>query len=109
MATVRVVRIYQSRNPLAVVVNIIFAIMYLFIAARILLRLLGASAEAPIVSFIYQVSGALLAPFAGIFPVINLGSGFILDLPALVALVIYVVINWLLVELILFLFGGTDE
>ncbi len=55
---------------------------------RFLLKLLGASAQAPFVSLLYGVSAPLVAPFRGIFPGTGQGA-FVIEPSALVALMIY--------------------
>ena len=66
---------------------------------RILLKLLGANRSAPFVQWVYQASGWLLQPFEGIAPTPNLGPG-VLDYPALIALLVYVVASWLIIQLL---------
>jgi YGGT family len=71
----------------------------ILIAARFLGKLLGASSQAAFVSFIYSVSGPLVAPFQGIFG--NGGSkANSFETADLVAIVVYAVIGWGLVMLI---------
>src|SRR5436309_14613134 len=51
----------------AAVVGFIVGVVDILIAARFLGKLLDASAQSAFVSFIYTVSGPLVAPFEGIF------------------------------------------
>jgi hypothetical protein len=83
----------------AAVVGFIVGLVDIFIAARFLGKLLGASAQSAFVSFIYSVSGVLVAPFQGIFG--NGGSkANSFETADLVAIVAYAVIGWGLVMLI---------
>ena len=83
----------------AAVVWFVVGVIEIFIAARFLGKLFGASAQSAFVNFIYQVSGALVAPFTGIFG--DTGTRTNTFEPAsLVALVVYAVIGWGLVVLI---------
>ena len=83
----------------AAVVGFVVGAVDIFIAARFLGKLLGASSQAAFVSFIYAVSGPLVAPFRGIFG--NAGSGAnSFETADLVAIVVYAVIGWGLVMLI---------
>jgi uncharacterized protein YggT (Ycf19 family) len=81
------------------VVGFIVGIVDIFIAARFLGKLLGASAQSAFVNFIYQVSSPMVAPFTGIFG--NAGSGAnSFETASLVAIAVYAVIGWGLVVLI---------
>jgi hypothetical protein len=77
---------------------LVFGLIELAIGARIVLLLLGAQTAQGLVSFIYSVSGVLIAPFTGILNTDYLKtSGSVLDVAAVVALV-----GWLVLELVVF-------
>ncbi len=83
----------------AAVVGFIVGVVDIFIAARFLGKLFGASSQSAFVNFIYQVSAPLVAPFNGIFG--NSGSNTnYFETASLVAIVVYAVIGWGLVVLI---------
>jgi hypothetical protein len=83
----------------AAVVGFIVGIIDILIAARFLGKLFGASAQSAFVSFIYTVSGPLVAPFQGIFG--NGGSkANSFETADLVAIAVYAVVGWGLVMLI---------
>ena len=83
----------------AAVVGFIAGVVEILIAARFLGKLFGASSQSAFVTFIYQVSSPLVAPFTGIFG--NSGSGAnTFETASLVAIVVYAVIGWGLVALI---------
>ena len=83
----------------AAVVGFVVGAVDIFIAARFLGKLLGASAQTAFVSFINTVSGPLVAPFQGIFG--NGGSKTnSFETADLVAIAVYAVIGWGLVMLI---------
>ncbi len=79
-------------------VVLIFGIIQILIAARIVLLLLAAQPDNGLVSFIYQLSDLLVAPFNGIFnsDAVNAGRS-VLDIAAVAALV-----GWTLLEAIIF-------
>jgi uncharacterized protein YggT (Ycf19 family) len=84
---------------LAAVVGFIVAVVDIFIAARFLGKLFGASAQSAFVNFIYQVSGPMVAPFTGIFG--DTGSRTnTFETASLVAIVVYAVIGWGIIALI---------
>jgi hypothetical protein len=83
----------------AAVVWFVVGAVEILVAARFLGKLFGASAHSAFVNFIYQVSGPLVAPFAGIFG--DTGSKTnVFETASLVALVVYAVIGWGIVVLI---------
>jgi len=83
----------------AAIVGFLVGVVDIFIAARFLGKLLGASAQSAFVSFINTVSGPLVAPFQGIFG--NGGSkANSFETADLVAIAAYAVIGWGLVMLI---------
>jgi uncharacterized protein YggT (Ycf19 family) len=83
----------------AAVVGFIVGVVDIFIAARFLGKLFGASSQSAFVNFIYQVSGPLVAPFTGIFGNSGSRTNFF-ETASLVAIVVYAVIGWGLVVLI---------
>jgi hypothetical protein len=83
----------------AAIVGLLVGVIDIVVAARFLGKLFGASTQSAFVSFIYTVSGPLVAPFQGIFG--NGGSkANAFETADLVAIVVYAVIGWGLVMLI---------
>jgi hypothetical protein len=83
----------------AAVVGFIVGALDIFIAARFLGKLLGASSASAFVHFIYQVSSVFVAPFTGIFG--DTGSKTnTFETASLVAIVVYAVVGWGIVVLI---------
>ena len=88
----------QANETLRRVGVLVFGLIELVIAARIVLLLLGAQTAQGLVSSIYSVSGFFVAPFNGILNTDVLKtSGSVLDVAALLALV-----GWIVLELIVF-------
>ena len=96
-----VVMTEQSRYNFraAAVVWFVVGVVEIFIAARFLGKLFGASAQSAFVNFMYQVSGPMVAPFTGIFGDTGTRTNTF-ETASLVALVVYAVIGWGLVVLI---------
>jgi hypothetical protein len=86
--------LYYARR----VVSLLFGILAVLIAIRILLLLLVANQTNAIVNVIYDVTELFVAPFRGIFQFeqVSPGGASVLDIAALVALV-----GWLLIYLLL--------
>jgi uncharacterized protein YggT (Ycf19 family) len=83
----------------AAVVWFVAGVVEIFIAARFLGKLFGASAHSAFVNFIYQVSSPIVAPFTGIFGDTGTRTNTF-ETASLVAIVVYAVIGWGIVVLI---------
>jgi uncharacterized protein YggT (Ycf19 family) len=74
----------------------LFGLVELLIVLRIVLLLLAAREGNPIVSFVYDVTDFLVAPFRGILGINQVSAGATaLDIAAIVALV-----GWFVIELV---------
>jgi uncharacterized protein YggT (Ycf19 family) len=80
------------------VVSLLFGILAVLLALRIILLLLAANQANDIVNFVYNITEPFVAPFRGIFQfdVVSPGGGNALDVSAVVAL-----IGWLLIYLLI--------
>jgi uncharacterized protein YggT (Ycf19 family) len=75
----------------------IFGLVQLLILLRIVLLLVAARDANPIVSFVYDVSDLLVAPFRGILGINQIAAGqTALDVAAIVAIV-----GWTVLELVI--------
>lgn len=95
-------------SPIRFIVHLIFYAIELLLAVRLVLKFFAANVTAPFVTWIYRISEPLLAPFRNIFPTMKLGN-FILEFTTLFALAIYVLIGYLIMELIYFLMRDSEE
>lgn len=86
--------LYYARR----VVSLLFGILAVLIALRILLLLIVANQSNAIVDFVYNVTEPFVAPFRGILSIetVSPGGGSVFDLGAVVALV-----GWLLIYLLI--------
>ncbi|HSX18976.1 MAG TPA: YggT family protein [Candidatus Saccharimonadales bacterium] len=87
------------RDLLERIVNVFLGLAIFFLSLRILFELFTANATTPFVAWIYSVSNYLVAPFRGILPSPATQSG-IVDMPALVAIVTYTVLAYLVMGII---------
>ena len=85
---------------IAVLINLISSLTQGLLGLRIVLKLFGASTVAPFVSWVYETTQPLLAPFIGMFPSPKLPEGFIIEFSALFALMVYSFIGYLATELL---------
>ncbi len=95
---------YYPAIFVARVINWVIGVIEFVLALRLLLELLGASSASAFVAWIYSVSAALLGPFAGAFPSLYFGGSSVLDVVAILAMIGYAVLGWLLIQLLSFIF-----
>jgi uncharacterized protein YggT (Ycf19 family) len=80
--------------------NILISFIEGVIGLRILLKLMGASASAPFVYWVYETSKPLLYPFEGMFPSSHVaGVPFTIEFSALFALFVYIFIGYVFQEM----------
>ena len=86
-------------SPGVSVVYYILNFVEIILALRLIFRLLGANPNNGLVNFLYTISAPLIAPFVGIFrqPVV---SGSVLEWSTVIAMIIYAVVAYLIVQLI---------
>lgn len=94
----RVVDSGVSRSPGVSVVYYILNIIEVILALRLIFRLLGANPDNGLVNFLYTISAPLISPFTGIFrqPVV---SGSVIEWSTVVAMIIYAIVAYLIVQL----------
>ncbi len=80
--------------------NIFLGLVEGFLAIRFILKLFGANAANGFVSWIYEMSGALLDPFREIFPTKVFQSTFVIEFSTIFAMVVYAIIAVLVVALL---------
>lgn len=88
------------RYILTKVIYGVFALAELFLALRLLLKLFGANASNGFVNWVYEMSGAILDPFRGIFPTQVFQSTYVLEFSTIFAMIIYALIAMVLVYVI---------
>jgi hypothetical protein len=70
---------------------------------RFVLKLLAANPEAGFATFVYGITEVFLAPFAGLTATPS-ASGAVLEIPTLIAMLVYALVAWGIVRLIWILF-----
>jgi uncharacterized protein YggT (Ycf19 family) len=79
-------------------VNIIVGIIEFLLSLRFIFKFFVVNISTPFVAWIYGVTAPLVSPFARILPDLKLGR-FVVDFATLVALVVYVLIGYLILEI----------
>jgi hypothetical protein len=73
------------------------------LALRFVLKLIAANPDSPIAVFIYGLTGFFLLPFSGLTATPSAG-GMVLEIPTLIAMLIYGLIAWAIERLIWVIF-----
>ena len=81
------------------VIYLIFGLAEGLLGIRFAFKLLGANPGSPIVGFIYSLTEVLMYPFRFIFPTGQV-EGAVFEWTALVAVLFYVLLSWILVKVI---------
>ncbi len=82
---------------------LLFGIIEAIIALRVVLKLVGANPESPIVAIIYGFTYLFLYPFTGLIGSPTVGN-LVLELSSLFAMLIYALIAWALARIVLLIF-----
>lgn len=85
---------------------LVFGLIEALILIRFTLRALGANPAAPFAQLIYGITAPFVAPFVGLFPTPQ-ADGYVLEPHALVALVVYALLAWLLARIVWLVVGDT--
>lgn len=80
-----------------------FAVVEILIALRVLLRLIAANPESGFARFIYATTAPFIAPFRNLVADPSARNGSTLEISSILAIVIYLLLNWLLARLFVLL------
>lgn len=80
----------------------------IFIGLRVLLKLLAANPSAPFAQIVYGLTDVMIGPFAGL-TVTPSAEGVVLDVPAIIAMLVYVLFGWLGAQLIWTIFAPAKK
>jgi len=83
-------------HPARRIVSVIFSAVEIILGLRLILKLLGASAENSFIKFLYGITGFFVNLFEGIFSrvTINEASGAVFEPATLIAMVVIALIAW---------------
>jgi hypothetical protein len=95
-------RINAAPSPeiLILFVTVVIDIVEGFLGLRLLLKLFGASTDAPFVRWLYETTDPLIAPFSGMFPSPQLTSGLNIEFTSLFAMVFYIFVGYVITEVL---------
>jgi uncharacterized protein YggT (Ycf19 family) len=88
-------------NILVSIINFFVGLAEALLGLRVIFRLFKANGANSFVHWIYQTSGTLMDPFRGIFrATATIANGYVLDINALFAMLMYAIIGYLLAALL---------
>ena len=79
------------------VITLLFGVLEIAIAFRIVLKLIAANPASPFAQFLYRMTELFLAPFAGLTPAPAV-NGAVLETSALIAMAVYGALYWLVLR-----------
>lgn len=85
----------------------VVAVIAILLGLRFVLYLMAANPASGFAAFIYNVTNVLVAPFAGLVALPTMGNGSIIDVISLIALVVYSLLGWGIVQLFRIIFADT--
>jgi hypothetical protein len=89
----------NMRYWIARVVYFVLGVLEVIMGLRFIFRLLGANQDSAFAMFLYSLSHVFVAPFNGIFNDQTIGSTSVFEVSTLIAMLIYALVAWGLVEL----------
>jgi hypothetical protein len=97
----------QNIDRLVQFIWLVFSLLDALLGLRFLLKLIAANPTSPFAHLIYTFTNLFMWPFAGLTSSPAAG-GMVLELPAIIAMVIYALMAWVLISLVGILFTGTS-
>lgn len=92
--------IFRLQRLLIVLVDAVMAFIAFVLGMRVIFQLVQANPATPFVAFINRVSGYFMYPFQGMFPGLQVSEFSTLDLVALITLLAYSIIGYLIIMVI---------
>ena len=95
---------HSDMRRLIGLITLMFVVLNGMIALRFLLKLLAANPASPFAQFVYFFTAPFLWPFQGLIYTPTFGGSQV-EFPALVAIIVYTLIAWIITRLIWLLFS----
>ncbi len=92
-----------SPRKLVRLVWILITVLEALLGFRFLLKLFGANPQSPFADFVYSASALLVSPFRNLVVNPSVGRG-VFEFTTLIALLVYIFLGWLLVQVLVLLF-----
>jgi YggT family protein len=88
------------------VIWLLVGIIEISIGLRVILKLIGANPDNDFARFVYGVAALFVGPFFGLTGS-PASSGMVLEVPSLIAMLVFGLLGWLVISFILPLFART--
>ncbi len=98
----------QTLNKISQFIWLLFGILEGLILLRVFLKLIAANPTNPFARLVYGITDLFLWPFFGL-TITPSAEGIVLEIPSLIALVIYALIGWVIVRLVWLLFDRPSQ
>ena len=98
----------QSVSKVVQFVWLLFGILEAAIGLRVFLKLIAANPSNLFALLVYSLTDLFLWPFAGLTRSPSAG-GFVLEIPSVIAMIVYAVMAWVLASLIWIIFARTGS
>jgi len=85
---------------------LVFSVIEVLIAFRLVLQMIGANPGSGFVNFIYSLTQFLVAPFLAIVPNITYTGG-VIEVASIFALVVYPILGWIIVRAFRIIFADS--
>jgi hypothetical protein len=102
----------ETSQTVASVIYFFFGVIEILLVFRLIFKITGANPISGFVSFIYSLTQIFILPFTGIFrqaTTTGVETTAVLEPATLVAMVVYAVLAWGIVELVKILSGKVNE
>ena len=99
-------RTYYPGTFIFRIINGIIGLIEAALALRLVLELVGANASSQFVATVYGITDRFLGPFVGAFPNISLGGGYEIDVTAILGMIGYAILGWLIIQVLSFIFSA---
>jgi YggT family protein len=96
----------ETLSKVTQIVWLLFALLEAAIALRVVLKLIAANPGNPFASLVYLFTDIFLWPFFGLTATPASG-GMVLEIPSIIAMIIYALLGWLLIKVIWLVFSRT--
>lgn len=93
-------RLNMQTYRLSYIINIFLVIVESALSIRFLLKFFGANIAAPFTQWVYSNTEPLLSPFVNIFPAPKFQGNFTVEFTSLVAMLIYLLIGYAIIEVL---------
>jgi YggT family protein len=98
----------QSLNRVSQLIWLVFGVIIVLIAIRVVLRLIVANPANTFADVIYNITNIFLNPFFGLTGTPTTTNGMALEVSSLIAIVVYALAAWLIVTLVRILFSKSS-